>query len=628
MERNIQKNGLVNLLMLLLVGVAALAVARYTNSLAGTVSVIYLALGVLVAAVSWFQMYLEQSERLEKLELEELAQGKGGSALFQTKEAELFPAQRSREQFERFFVPVFTVLLFLAEAGGACFFWRWLSKTTTQATALKEAMAGMFLFFLFALLLFLLGRFAATFARLENQRLLRPGASFLLLNAIICVAVGAGIVGVRADFPRSDLYVAYGLCALLVLVAAESLVALVLEMYRPRVKGKVERPLYDSRLVGLLSQPEGLITTAAQAIDYQFGFKVSETWFYRFAVQAVLWLVPLQLAVLLLSTTVVILEPGDQALLERFGKPVEDRAVLGPGAHFKWPWPIDRAYRFRTERIQTFDVGFTEDPSKEKERAVLWTVAHTKEENFLIANHEPPSLSATNEPGTRRTPPVSLLTVSIPVLYQITNLQSWAYINEDAPSLLQDVATREVVRYLAEVDLGDLMSRGRLEASQALVNRIQAESDRHQLGARIVSVGLQDLHPPVKVAADYEKVVGALQIKQAKILAARADEIRTNALAGAQATTVVDRAEAERTARVLGALSHAGLFTNQIPAFEAAPAVYAQRAYLQTFARSTANARKYILLTTNTHDVLVFDLQESIARDILRDVTVGTPKAK
>jgi len=334
------------------------------------------------------------------------------------------------------------------------------------------------------------------------------------------------------------------------------------------------------------------------------------------------------LAVLLPSTPVVILEPGDQALLERFGKPVEDRAVLGPGAHFKWPWPIDRAYRFRTERIQTFDVGFTEDPSKEKERAVLWTVAHTKEENFLIANHEPPSLSATNEPGTRRTPPVSLLTVSIPVLYQITNLQSWAYINEDAPSLLQDVATREVVRYLAEVDLGDLMSRGRLEASQALVNRIQAESDRHQLGARIVSVGLQDLHPPVKVAADYEKVVGALQIKQAKILAARADEIRTNALAGAQATTVVDRAEAERTARVLGALSHAGLFTNQIPAFEAAPAVYAQRAYLQTFARSTANARKYILLTTNTHDVLVFDLQESIARDILRDVTVGTPKAK
>ena len=77
---------------------------------------------------------------------------------------------------------------------------------------------------------------------------------------------------------------------------------------------------------------------------------------------------------------------------------------------------------------------------------------------------------------------------------------------------------------------------------------------------------------------------------------------------------IVNKASAERTAREISALAQAALFTNQIPAFEAAPSVYTERAYLQTFARATANARKYILLTTNTHDVLTFDLQESIAR--------------
>src|SRR5271157_4898120 len=111
MERNIQKIGLVNLLMLAAVGVAAFATARYTDSLAGQVSVVFLALGVLVAVVSLFQMRLEQSERLEKLELEEMARTHGTSALFEAKDAEVFPAQRSREQFERFFVPFFTVLL-------------------------------------------------------------------------------------------------------------------------------------------------------------------------------------------------------------------------------------------------------------------------------------------------------------------------------------------------------------------------------------------------------------------------------------------------------------------------------------------------------------------------------------
>ena len=623
MERNLQKNGLVNLVMLLSVGVAAFAVSRYTNALGGIVSVIFLGLGTLVAAVSWFQVRMEDSDRLEKLELDELARAHGGSALFETKEAEVLPARRAREQFERFFLPIFTVMLCLVEAGGAYFLWKWLSASTTQ-TEIKQPMAGMFLFFLFALILFLLGRFSATFARLEHQRLLRPGASYILLNAILCAAVGGGIVGVQAGFPKTDFYIAHALCLLLALVSVETLVVLVLEIYRPRVKGKVERPLYESRLVGLLGQPEGLITTAAQAIDYQFGFKVSETWFYQFLERAILWLVPLQLVLLLLSTCLVIIEPGEAALLERFGRPVPGRAVLGPGAHLKLPWPIDRAYRSRTEQIQSFEVGVAPG-SQEEKRVVLWAKAHTKEENFLIANREPSSLTSTNEATGKRTPPVSLLTGSIPVQYQITNLENWAYNNEDAPALLQDLATREIVRYLAGADLNTLLSRGRLEASLTLKDRIQAAVDERKLGARVISAGLEDLHPPVKVAPDYEKVVGAQQTKRAKILSAVADEIRTNALAGAQAVTTVNRAKTERAAREIGALAQAALFTNQIPAFEAAPSVYAQRAYLQSFARATASARKYVLLTTNTEDVITLDLQDSIARDILQ-LNVPTPQ--
>lgn len=627
MERNTQKNGLVNLVISLAAGVSAFIVARYTNSFAGQVSVIFLGLGTLVAAVSWFQMRLELSEQLEKLELDEMARTHGESALFEARDAEVFPAQRSREQFERFFVPLFTVVLCLVEAGGAYFLWKWLSSNASSPS-LRQPMAGMFIFFLLALVLFLLGRFSATYARLENQRLLRPSVGYLLLNAVLCALVGAGIVGVQARFPKADLYMAYVLCALLALMGVETLVALVFEIYRPRVKGKVGRPLYDSRLVGLLGQHEGLITTAAQALDYQFGFKVSETWFYRFFERAILWLLPLQILLLLLSTGLVVIEPGEQALLEHFGKPVEGRAVLEPGPHFKWPWPIDKIYRFRTEQIQTFDVGVAPGEEREQEPAVLWTVAHTKqaEDNFLVANLEPAGAIA-NQPATKRTPPVSLVTGSIPVLYQITNVLNWAYNNEDAPSLLQDLGTREVVRYLAGADLSELMSAGRLEAGRALGDRIQASSDAHGLGVRIIEVGLQDLHPPVKVAEDYEKVVAATQLKEAKILAARADEIKTNALSGAQATTIIDASKSDAVARQVGAAARAGLFTNQIPAFEAAPSVYVQRAYLSAFARSTANARKYVLLTTNTHDVIVFDLQDSIARDIL-NMKVPPPEKK
>ena len=394
----------------------------------------------------------------------------------------MFPAQRSREQFERFFVPAFTVLLFLLQAGGAWLLWRWLSRSTT-VPEVKQPITGLALFGVFALLLFLLGRFSATIARLEHHRLLRPGASYLLCNAFLCLVVALGMVGVWAGFPKTDFYVAHVLCGLLALVALETLIQLVLEIYRPRVKGKVERPLYESRLVGLLGQPEGLITTAAQALDYQFGFKVSETWFYRFFEQALGWLLLLQVGALVLSTCVVFIEAGEQGLLEHFGKLVESRSPLGPGAHLKWPWPIDRVYRYPHRADSDFHCRLRRRSRRqEQERYVLWGQGHRGETNFLVASRVQVSQEATNEVAGKRTPPVSLLTVSVPVQFQITNLLDWAYNNEDAPALLEDLGTREVVRYLVGVDMNEIMSEGRQEAAQTLAEPHPGGGQRARAG--------------------------------------------------------------------------------------------------------------------------------------------------
>ena len=323
-----------------------------------------------------------------------------------------------------------------------------------------------------------------------------------------------------------------------------------------------------------------------------------------------------QLAVLLLSTCVVFIDAGEQAVLERFGRPV---GVLEPGAHLKLPWPADKIYLYHTDQIQSFVVGYTPDAQSENARTILWSVGHAQEENFLVGNREPVTIKDENgdTPDTLKAPPVSLITVSIPIQFQITNVLAWAYNNADPTNLLRDLATREVVHYLAGVDLNDVMSRTRLEAAQELRSQIQDAVNEYHLGARIIFVGLQDIHPPVKVAGDYEKVVGAEQTKLAKILDAQAMAIRTNALAGAQAFTMTNVADATRQRLSVSAFARAALFTNQIPAFAAAPSVYRQRAYFRAFADATAGARKYILLVTNTQDVVIFNLEDKIREDLL-----------
>src|ERR671934_1294213 len=99
MERNVQKVGVVNWLILLVVGVAGAIVARSASSAAGTVGVAFIGVGFLVALVSYFQVRLQERERLELLEYEELKKAGGSATLFQEAEPDTFPARRAREQF-------------------------------------------------------------------------------------------------------------------------------------------------------------------------------------------------------------------------------------------------------------------------------------------------------------------------------------------------------------------------------------------------------------------------------------------------------------------------------------------------------------------------------------------------
>lgn len=623
MERNAQKNGSVNLVAAIVSFIAAFGVTIFVNSQAGQAASVFLGLAVLVAFTGWFQMRLEENERLEKLEMDELARNQGESALFAAKDSEVFPARRAREQFEKYFVPGFCILLLLLEAGGAWMLWRWIGKPNPGLNSVR-AMPALSLYAIISLLLFLLGRFSVTISRLQDHRLLRPSSSFLLAGAFVCTFTALGIAGVEGKFLQADVWVARGLCVLLGLMAAEMLLTLLLEIYRPHLKGKISRPLYDSRVVGLLAQPESLFTTAAQALDYQFGFKVSETWFFQMLQTNLPVLLLAQLAVLILSTCVVFVDAGEQAVLEHFGKPV---ATLTAGAHLKLPWPVDQIYRYRTEQIQSLYVGYT--PDTNDTGTVLWTVAHNQEQNFLVGSSEPSTLKSSNasDDGTSdslRAPPVSLISVSIPIQFQITNIIDWVYQNSDSSNLLSELATRAVVHYLAGADMNTLLSSGRLVAASTLKDDIQTAANAKRLGAKIVFVGLQDIHPPTagKVAENYEKVVGALQTHIASNLLAQADAIMTNAIADAVAFTTNSAAEALRVQLDTSAFANAALFTNQLPAFETAPLIYKQRAYFQAFPAATANARKYVMLVTNTQNVLIYELEDKIRDDL---INLGVP---
>jgi membrane protease subunit HflK len=216
---------------------------------------------------------------------------------------------------------------------------------------------------------------------------------------------------------------------------------------------------------------------------------------------------------------------------------------------------------------------------------------------------------------------VNLLGVGIPVQYQITNILDWAYNYNDSERLLEKVSTREVVHYLVNADVQEIMSSARFEAGDELRTRIQNEAERLKLGVKILLVGMADVHPPVQVAASFESVVAARHKGNADILSAQAYAVRTNSVAASMALQMEQVAESARNRLATEAGSRAALFTNQVPAYKVAPEVYTERAFLQVLQRGSSQARKVVLATTNAQNVMTLNLEQKYRPDMV-DLTM------
>ncbi len=622
MERNGKSGALTNFILLLGAGMLCFGVGRYSLTFTGQLTSYVMGFGVLATLMSWFHMRLEEQERLEQMEFDELAGSRGGASLFNTAGEDTFLSRRSLRLFERFFIPIATGLLAVAQGTAAVLCWRWIDSASI-APSLQQPVLALGIFGGVFLALFLIGQYSSGVARLDNRRLLRPSANLMLLGAYLAAFTAVILVIGLAEVPRIDIYGGRLICLLLGAQAVESFFAVILEIYRPRVKGKVVHPLYDSRLTGLVSHPEGVFSTAATALDYQFGFKVSDTWFYQFLRTNFPWIVMAQLGLLFVSSGLVFVNPGEQALLERLGRPVAGREVLGPGLHVKWPYPIDQIHRYRTEEVQSFTVGGVPLDDGQTEVAFLWTVSHLKEDfNLLVPSRALSTVTNVGGSGSGfSNSPLSFLTASIPIHFQISDLRAYAYNYQNSSNLVEQVANREVSRYFAQTDIQDLLSSGQSTAAEHLRTVIQKQVDELQLGVKLLFVGLQDIHPPTQVAKDYEGVVDARQGVETNILSARSFSSLTNAQATANADRILGMAHAASEGKIGEATASAARFRSQVKAFQASPEVYPHRQFLKAYTNALFDTRKVIVALTNVQLVPQLDLQEKISGDVFNRLT-------
>ncbi len=614
-------------------GGLALLLGRLSGSAAAEIAAWQIFAGVLLWLGALIHQRLRRLAIEEGLTAESIARGRpreGGPALFEAEAADLLTARNRLAQFERYFLPSFSVLVVLVLAAVSYLSIRQLLAAPTAPPG--ELLRNFWAFAGIAFVSFLLAKYAAGMATQSPWRPLGPAANYMMSCALSSLLVAVSFVFCYFELPKAERVVAWTIPIALGVVALEMLLLLVMGAYRPRTTGEEARPAHDSRLLGMLTTSRGILRTTAETLDYQFGFKVSETWFYRFMEGAIGPLILFQAATLLLLTSFVIVDTGEQAIIECFGMPRASHQTagpLGPGIHLKWPWPIEAAYRYPTGRVEQLAIG---EQLKEDAAGFVWTKSHAKQPfNLLAATRQQEAtapkapLPAAPKPATRRPiPGVSLITGTVYVFYYVDNYYEFLYGNEDPRRTLESLSYRELTRYTANSDFLEFLGHRRREAVEHLKAAIQAAATGQKLGIKIVDVALQGLHPPVEVAGSFEEVVGALEEKDARVWAAKGYANSVGPRAAREAARGLADARIYAADRQYVAPAAKQAFEMLLDAYRKAPSVFKHRKLLSVLEETLANARKLVKPNWDgVREVIHLNLEEKMAPGVGLSTDMG-----
>jgi membrane protease subunit HflK len=636
------KGGLWNLLISLMALVGGVVLVTATGTGTAYAVLFFMGVGLLIAVVSWVHMLLANREQLEQMELEEVSRGHDGEALFS--EGDVLPAKRSREQYEKWGVPFAAVIIFLIQTWGVYYIgFNKLPDLFDKIGVDKNTLfmhegaqyAALVVTALVGLILFIRGQFASNYSRIEKQRLLQPASDYVLFGAYLNFVMAA-MVAVSFKDQRVDAYVGSVLTFILAFMALENFLSMIFEILRPRVAGRRARLLYQSRLVGLIAKPENLFTTAGDVLNYQFGFKVSETWGYQFLRERLGVLVGIQIILFWLSTSIVVIKPSEVGRQVDVLGGVAAVKTLKPGFHLKMPWPFASVERFYPGQVHSFIVGLQPSESFELTgRPKLWANPIGMDYDALRKSGALYFMAGGSKASDGQQSP-NILVASIPVHYRIQEDKlegGWLqYVNPD--ELLQNIAYREISAFFLGSNLEELLKTQGSRANDKVLKAIQDQVDHCQMGVKILFVGLGDIRPPAESPAD---IKGKSSSDLSTTNMAQAVELRFASMVEAkvETSTAIEFEKAERLRRDAGveqkivmakveadlaedrAKAKMELLRGESGSYRANPGVYRQWRYLGAFQKAVANARKFVIAVGKGIDVQVdLDLQESLRRDL------------
>jgi len=651
----------------------------------------YMLLGLPV----WFTLILlfhqHKLERIEALEADQIEAQQGrSSSIFEESGSDLNLAARRLRWMHQVVVPLMS--LFTAIAMFLVGYWQLHLMSARLSgglsgmehlSVISQSLApwGLAISAAIAIGCFVFSRYVSGMSNQRAWRNMRAGASVTVGAALFAasLAVGFGFTTAGSDTAMSILARIFPL--VMMLGGIEIAINFVLNLYRPRKAGEFPRPAFDSRILSLVAAPDSLARSVSEAINYQFGFEVTSTWFYRLLAQRIWLLVVFCVAILLALNCVDIVRPYQQAIVTSFGKLARNGELYESGIVWKYPWEKIEAYP--VHRVRRLRIGKT---YKDTKSPILWGKLHTTEKEDLVIVGPMKGTGGILGSGRANDNVVarnySVLNFEVPIQYQIKdgidiNGQTglWNYIQLAAGGeynrneFVKSLATRVITQRAANLRIDDVLGPGRSKLAYDLRLLLQKELDSENAGIEVLFVGISGIHPPVDVADSFQEVLKAREERDSTIQKAEAEAItKLAAVAGTEKKALDISAEidqldaqtpgtseyADYRARVERLLLQAGgnaaeallyahaqrwvtaldAWTRYITqdgrtaGYNAAPHLYTMREYLLRVSAALAKTRLYIVAPEYENQVTVNLNEDATNIDIGGNIDANEQKYK
>ncbi|MBT5027240.1 MAG: FtsH protease activity modulator HflK, partial [Nitrospina sp.] len=197
----------------------------------------------------------------------------------------------------------------------------------------------------------------------------------------------------------------------------------------------------------------------------------------QFNPSMLLWVILALVVVWILPGTFYFVEPDEEGVVTRFGK---FHRTTSPGLHFKFPSPVEHSATPKIRQVRRAEIGFRASEGRPIQKVPAESLMLTGDQNIIDIN--------------------------LVVQYRIMDSVKYLFNVRRPHKLIRDSAETVIRGITGSKKIDEALTTGKAEIQVLAKDQIQALLDRYDSGLQVVTIQLQDVHPPEQVAAAFKDV--------------------------------------------------------------------------------------------------------------------------